>query len=67
MTYGGVDVEIQVFWTSTLAEGEWSASRPGSFTPGIRAPGTKRIGGWVDPRAVLNESPLKFNKGSFLS
>jgi hypothetical protein len=28
-TYGRVDVAIQVFWTSTLAGGEWSASPPG--------------------------------------
>jgi hypothetical protein len=37
-TYGGVDVQIHVFLTSTLVGGEWSASRPGSFTPGERAP-----------------------------
>jgi hypothetical protein len=33
-TYGGVDVEIQVFLTSVLVGGEWSASRPGKFIPG---------------------------------
>jgi hypothetical protein len=32
--YGGVDVEIHIFLTSGLAGGEWSASRPGRFTPG---------------------------------
>jgi hypothetical protein len=37
--------------TSVLGGGEWSASRPGSFTPRERAPGTHWIGGWVDPRA----------------
>jgi hypothetical protein len=26
--YGGVDVYIHIFFTSTLAGGEWSASRP---------------------------------------
>jgi hypothetical protein len=48
---GGVDVQTYVFLTSTLIGGEWSASRPGHFTPGERAPGTHWIGGWVDPRA----------------
>jgi len=32
MTYEGVDVELHVFLTSVLGGGEWSASRPGSFT-----------------------------------
>jgi hypothetical protein len=40
--------------TAALAEGEWSASRPGRFTPGERAPGTHWIG-WVDPRADLGD------------
>jgi hypothetical protein len=39
--------------TSALDGGEWSASRPGRFTPRERAPGTDWIGGWVGPRAVL--------------
>jgi hypothetical protein len=34
---------------------EWSASRPGRFTPGERAPGTHSIGGWVEPTAGLND------------
>jgi hypothetical protein len=33
---------------------EWTASRPGRFTPKERAPGTPWIGGWVGPRAVLD-------------
>jgi hypothetical protein len=33
----------------------WSASRPGRYTPGERAPGTLWIGGWVDPRAGLDD------------
>jgi hypothetical protein len=41
------------FLTSALDGGEWSASRPGRFTPRERAPGTAWIGGWVGPRAVL--------------
>jgi hypothetical protein len=38
-----------------IAGGEWSASCPGRFTPGERAPGTHWIGGWVDPRAGLDD------------
>jgi hypothetical protein len=41
-------------WTSPLAAGEWSASRPCRLTPGERAPGTLWIGGWEDPRAGLH-------------
>jgi hypothetical protein len=40
--------------TSAPDEGEWSASRPGRFTPRERAPGIHWIGGWVGPRAVLD-------------
>jgi hypothetical protein len=36
--YGGVEVELHIFLTSTLDGDEWSASRPGSFTPGDAAP-----------------------------
>jgi hypothetical protein len=54
MAYGGVDVEIHIYFTSALAGGEWSASRPGRFTPGERVPCTHWIGGWVDPRAGLD-------------
>jgi hypothetical protein len=38
--------------TSVLHGGEWSASRPGHFSPRVRAPGTHCIGGWVDPEPV---------------
>jgi hypothetical protein len=31
--YGGVYVQIHIFLTSALVGGEWSASRPGRFTP----------------------------------
>jgi hypothetical protein len=40
--------------TSALDGGEWSASRPGHFTPRERAPGTYWMGGWVGLRAVLD-------------
>jgi hypothetical protein len=53
--YGGVDVYTHVFFTSALVGGEYSASRPGRFTPGERAPGTHWIGGWVGPRAGLDD------------
>jgi hypothetical protein len=53
--YGGVDVYIHIFFTSALAEGEWSASHPCRFTPGERAPGTNWTGSWVGPRADLDD------------
>jgi hypothetical protein len=52
--YGGVDVQIHIFLTSTLVKGEWSPSRPGRFTHRERVPSTHWIGGWVDPRAGLD-------------
>jgi hypothetical protein len=35
---GGVDVQVHVFLTSALVGGEWSASRPGRFTPRRKSP-----------------------------
>jgi hypothetical protein len=52
--YGVVDVYIHIFLTSALVGGEWSASRPGRFTPGGKVTGTHWIGGWVDPIAGLD-------------
>jgi len=46
--YWGIGVELHAFLTSALDGSEWSASRPGSFTPG-----THWMGGWVGLRAVL--------------
>jgi hypothetical protein len=40
--------------TLVLDGSEWPASRPGRFTPRERAPGTRWIGGWMGPRAILN-------------
>jgi hypothetical protein len=54
--YGGVKIEIHIFLTLALAGGEWSALRPGRFTPGERAPGTHWIGGWVDTRVGLHDA-----------
>jgi hypothetical protein len=53
--YGGVDVYIHVFVTSTLVEGEWSISRPCPFTPGEKAPVIHWMAGWVDPTTGLDD------------
>jgi hypothetical protein len=53
--YGGVGVLIHVFLTSSLVGGEWSASRPGCFTPVEKPLGTHWRGGWVGPRVVLDK------------
>jgi hypothetical protein len=52
--YGEWMYRSSFFLTSTLTEDEWSASGPGRFTPGERAPGAHWIGGWVGPRASLD-------------
>jgi hypothetical protein len=54
-TYGGVDVYTHVFFMWALVRGEWSVSRPTCFAPGKRALGIHWIGGWVDPRASLDD------------
>jgi hypothetical protein len=54
-TYGGVDVYIHVFLISALVGCEWLASHSGRFTLVEKAPGTRWIGGWVGPRAVLED------------
>jgi hypothetical protein len=61
--YGGVNVQIYIFLTSALAGGEWSASRPGRITPDERVPGTHWLGGWVGPRAGVDD----VDKRKFLS
>jgi hypothetical protein len=48
---GGI---ASLFLTSALDGGEWSASRPGRFNLGERAPGNHWIGGWVGPIASLD-------------
>jgi hypothetical protein len=45
--FEGLDLSIQVFLTSALDGDKWVASRPGLF-----APGTYVVGGWVDPGQV---------------
>jgi hypothetical protein len=49
------------FLTSALVGGEWSASRPGRFTPGERGPGTHWIGDCVDPSAGMGDVEKKFS------
>jgi hypothetical protein len=39
---------------SALDGGDWSASRPGRFTPRETAPGTHRVGGLVGSRGILD-------------
>jgi hypothetical protein len=48
-----VELQRHSFLTSTL-DGRLSASHPGRFTRGERAPGTHWIGGWVGSRAGLD-------------
>jgi hypothetical protein len=50
--YGGVDVQIHIFFTSALVGGELSVSRPCRFTPRERSPGTHWIVGWMGPEPV---------------
>jgi hypothetical protein len=54
-TYGGVDVQTQVFFTSALDGGEWLASRASCVNPGERTPGTHWIRGLVGPRICLDD------------
>jgi len=46
--------------TSALDGGEWSASRPGRFTPMESDPGTHWIGGWMGPgvRIYTQQRPV---------
>jgi hypothetical protein len=54
-TYGGVDVWIDNFFTPALVDDERSASHHDRVSPGERAVGIHCIGGWVDPRADLDD------------
>jgi len=61
--YGGMEVQLHAFLTSALNGSEWTASRPGRFTPppGEISLGTHWIGGWVDPRIRLDEVAKRTN------
>jgi hypothetical protein len=52
--YWGSGVIAPFIFDLSTNGGEWSASRPGRFTPKERAPGTYWLGGWVGPSAVLD-------------
>jgi hypothetical protein len=52
--YGGVDVYIHIFLTSTLV-GDGQLHAPAALLPGERAPGIHWIGGWLGPRAGLDD------------
>jgi len=43
-TYWREEVWVHAFLTSAQDVGEWSASFPDRFTPGVRASGTNWIG-----------------------
>jgi hypothetical protein len=49
-----VEGHLHALLTSTLDGCEWSASRPGHFTPVERATGIHWIRGWVGPTAGLD-------------
>jgi hypothetical protein len=50
-----VEVQTKNFLTLELVGSEWSASHPDCFTPREIGPGTPWIGGWVGPRASLDD------------
>jgi hypothetical protein len=52
---GGMDVKIHILLTSALVGGELSASRPCCFNSREKVFGTLWIGGWVGPRAGLDD------------
>jgi len=53
-TYRGMKVDPCAFLISVLDGGDWSALCPSYFTPGVKAPHTKGIWGWMGPRASLD-------------
>jgi hypothetical protein len=61
-----------VFLTSALDGGEWSASRAGCFTPGVRARDTHSVEGWVWSRTGLDaleskkKDPIIASAGNFV-
>jgi hypothetical protein len=60
MTYGGVDVYTDPHFFDLSTNWRWVVSftsRP--LYPRERAPGTNYIGGWVDPRAGLDDTEVK--------
>jgi hypothetical protein len=50
---GGLAVWLYSFLTSALDGSKWLSSRPGSFTPRWKNPGTHRTGVWVGPQSCV--------------
>jgi hypothetical protein len=46
--WGSGDISPRILILA-LDGGKWSDLRPGRFTPGASAHGTRRAGGWVGP------------------
>jgi len=53
---GGKEAQLHQLLTFLLAKGDWTATRPGRFTVGGRAPCIHMIWSWVETRACLNTS-----------
>jgi hypothetical protein len=51
--YRGEEVQLLAFLTLTVDGDKCAASRTYRFTPGVVAPGIRRIGGWVGPTGCL--------------
>jgi hypothetical protein len=51
--YGGSEGIAPCILNLGTDGGEWSASRPGRFTPRERDPGTHWIGDWVGPKSTI--------------
>jgi hypothetical protein len=56
--YGGVDAQIHVILTSALV-GVGQLHAPATLPPRERAASTHWIGGWVDPRASLDNVEIR--------
>jgi hypothetical protein len=50
---GEENVQLHSFLTSALDKRLKSASRPGRFNPGPRAPTTRFTGSWLSPRTDM--------------
>jgi len=64
-TYWGVEAQHHTFLTSVLYGSEWSASRPGRFTPEEITPGTHCTGGRVGPNLYVSRS--SYTKSNLVS
>jgi hypothetical protein len=64
--YGKEEVWLHAFLSSALGRGEWSDSRPGRFTLGLRDAVTNWIRVWVRPRAGLDAVARKKQSLSML-